>query len=430
MRVLMIATNRHHRLMSRMEARPLPIGMAYVAGHLDQTRHSIKTLDLMFSEDYLADVESTVKDFRPDMVGISVRNLATGSYMDPQWALPTSKEVIQKVRATTQAPIVCGGPAFNALPKECYEYLEPDLGIAGDGGETFAELADLLGAGESYRHLSGLVYRETGEVVFNGVRATSGFSKPPRFEDLDMAKYRQAGFGIGVLTKLGDFSYPTGETNGEPGAAAWRVIRPIEEVVHEVKDMEERFGLRKIFFIDNGFNVPLDHAKKLCHALIESDLKLHWNTCMAPFSCDAEVVGLMKQAGCALVIMGGIGGDPHQGETLGERLEPLVQVCRTCEEGGLHYTIAQNFGEPGETRETVEDKLAFLRKLKPAVANLRLGVKLQPGTPLAKTAIEKGLIASEGELIRPIYYLEESVKDWIVDYLKAEAAKHPRWNLL
>ena len=51
MRVLLIATNRHHRLMSRMDARPLPIGLAYVAGHLDQTRHSVKVLDLMFSGD-------------------------------------------------------------------------------------------------------------------------------------------------------------------------------------------------------------------------------------------------------------------------------------------------------------------------------------------------------------------------------------------
>ena len=47
--------------MSRMDARPLPIGLAYVAGHLDQNRHSLKVLDLMFSDDYLADVEDTVK---------------------------------------------------------------------------------------------------------------------------------------------------------------------------------------------------------------------------------------------------------------------------------------------------------------------------------------------------------------------------------
>ncbi len=60
MRVLLIATNRHDRLMSRMTARPLPIGLAYVAGHLDTSRHTLKVLDLMFSEDYLADAASAV----------------------------------------------------------------------------------------------------------------------------------------------------------------------------------------------------------------------------------------------------------------------------------------------------------------------------------------------------------------------------------
>ena len=50
MRVLLIATNRHHRLMSRMDARPLPIGLAYVAGHLDRNRHTLQVLDLMFSD--------------------------------------------------------------------------------------------------------------------------------------------------------------------------------------------------------------------------------------------------------------------------------------------------------------------------------------------------------------------------------------------
>ncbi|MCH2506771.1 MAG: cobalamin-dependent protein, partial [Dehalococcoidia bacterium] len=115
MRVLLIATNRHHRLMSRMDARPLPIGLAYVAGHLDQNRHSLKVLDLMFSDDYLADVEDTVKEFQPEMVGISIRNLGNHSYIDPQWALPTSKEVIDKVRSRSSAKIVVGGPAFNFL---------------------------------------------------------------------------------------------------------------------------------------------------------------------------------------------------------------------------------------------------------------------------------------------------------------------------
>jgi len=432
MRILLIATNRHNRLQSRMNAQPLPIGLAYVAGHLDPDRHTLKVLDLMFAgDDYLSDVEDAVREFSPQLVGISLRNLSNHSYLDPQWALPLTKEVIQRVRAATQAPVVCGGPAFSILPKECFHFLEPDLGIAGDAGEAFAELANRIEIGEpSYFDLPGLVYRQNGQIIYNGMRCFSEFAKPPRLEELDMQKYRQAGFGIGVLTKLSGFNYPTSEAATQTEEGAWRVIRPIDEVVAEVKDLEERFSLRKIFFIDNCFNIPTHHAKSLCHALIDADLNLRWNTNLAPYNCDAELVGLMKQAGCALVLMGGMRGDSHDGAAIGERLEPLLETTRLCEEGGLHYTISQRFGEPGETRETVDQKLEFLRGLKPAMANLRVGISLLPGTREAALALDEGLISDESELIKPTFYLAEEVRDWIVDYLKEATAEHPRWNLL
>ena len=47
MRVLLIATNRYNRCMSRMQAQPLPIGLAYLAGALAASPHAVKTLDLM-----------------------------------------------------------------------------------------------------------------------------------------------------------------------------------------------------------------------------------------------------------------------------------------------------------------------------------------------------------------------------------------------
>ncbi len=428
MRVLLIATNRHGRYMSRLEARPLPIGLAYVAGHLDPDRHTTKVLDLMFCDDYLAGVEATVKEFQPDLVGLSIRNLDNGSYLDPQWTLPVAKEVTQRIRTLTRATIICGGPAFSVLPKECFAFVEPDLGIVGDAGETFAELAGRLEASEAYQDLPGLVYRENGGITFNGVRSSSSFMKPPRLEDLDLAKYRQAGFGIGVLTKLGH--YPSAGASAAQEEGAWRVIRPIEDVVEEAREIKERLGLRKIFFIDSGFNVPLAHAKSFCRALMEADLKLHWNTFFAPHTCDSELIGLMKQAGCALVVMDGLGGDSGAGSAMSEHLNLLRQVCHLCEDGNLHYTISQRFGEPGETRKSVEEKLVFLRSVTPAVANLRVGVRMLPGSELAAQAKEEGLISDEGDLLRPTFYLAEPVRDWIVDYLKTEAHHHPRWNVI
>lgn len=444
MRVLLIATNRHNRLNSRMNAQPLPIGLAYIAGHLDSERHEIRMLDLMFADDYCAAVRQAVREFQPHLAGISLRNLSNHSYIDPQWALPITKEVIDAIRAESSATIVCGGPAFSLLPRECFGYLQPDLGVVGDAGETFAELCNRLEVGEPPVYgLPGLVYAQDGETKLNEGYCVSEFAKPPRLDGLDMDKYRQAGFGIGVLTKLGSFSYPTGpaQVPGGGGAAEngadWRVIRPIDEVVAEVKEMEERYGLRKVFFIDNGFNLPLEHAKSLCRALIDAGIgadspsPLHWNTCLAPFGCDAELIGLMKRAGCALTLMtGGRGSsDPHDGDSAGVEEAATLETARLCEAGGLHYTITRTFGEPGETRQSVEGKLAFLRRLNPALANLRVGVSLMPGTPTAARAVAEGQIADESELLQPTFYLAEEVRPWIVDYLKEQAAANPRWNL-
>jgi len=434
MRILLIATNRHRRLMSRMNAQPVPIGLAYIAGHLDPQRHQLKILDLMFSEDYLADTEQAVREFQPGLVGVSLRNLDNSSYIDPQWALPATRAVIDRVRSVTSAPIVCGGPAFSLMPRECFDYLEPDLGIAGDGGETFAQLAQCIESGENHRNLPGMVYREGGAVACNGV-AYSRFARPPRLDELDMARYEQSGFGIGVVTKLDDtFSHSMAVTAMEANSDGntWRVLRPIEDVVAEIQEMKDRFGLRKVFFIDSGFNLPLAYAKALCQSIIEADLKVRWNSYLAPVpaACDEEVLDLMKQAGSGLVIMKGVAGHVLEQEALAARLTPLREVCQRCDQAGIHYVISQFFGEPGETAETVETKLDFLREIRPSLANLRVGVRIRPGTDVARAARKEGMIAGESDLIRPNFYLAAPVREWIVQRLTAEAAANPRWNVV
>ncbi len=431
MRILLVATNRHDRLNSRMNAQPMPIGLAYIAGHLDHERHEVKVVDLMFADDYLTEIENIVRDFQPQVVGVSLRNLSNHSYLNTQWALPITKGVIDRIREHSQATIIVGGPAFSLLPKQCYEYLEPDLGMAGDAGETFAEVCNRIEIGERpVFDLPGLVHAQNGEVVLNEGLCVSAFANRPRLDDLEMDKYRNAGFGIGVLTKLGSFSYPTPASSAGMTEADFRVIRPIDEVVAEVKELWERYQLRKVFFVDNGFNFPLDHAKSLCSALIEANLGVRWNTNLASFNCDTELVRLMKDAGCALVLMGNRGGDPHDGTgSLEEHMQAQLEVPRLCEDGGLHYTIARTFGEPGETRETVESKLDFLRRINPALANLRVGVSVMPGTDVASLAVEEGLISDESELIEPTFYIAEEVRDWIVPYLQEQAAANPRWNL-
>ena len=49
MRILLVATNQTDRFMDRMVVRPVPIGLAYIAAAVDEDRHQMRVLDLMFS---------------------------------------------------------------------------------------------------------------------------------------------------------------------------------------------------------------------------------------------------------------------------------------------------------------------------------------------------------------------------------------------
>ncbi len=431
MRVLLIATNRHNRLMSRMDAKPLPIGLAYVSAYIDKEKHEVETLDLMFSaDDYLETVSEKINTFVPDVVGISMRNLSNHSYLDPQWQLPITQAVINKIRELSKATIVCGGPAFSILPTECFEFVRPDYGIVGDAGEAFSDLIDRLDIGEpSPESLPGIIYDNNGTTMNSNDRCSSTFDRLPDLGNLDMQKYAHAGFGVGILTKLGGFYYPTAGANLAENEQLWRIIRPIDEVVAEVVNMKSTYQLKKVFFIDNCFNAPLQHAKDLCGALIDANVSIRWNTCLGPFGCDTELLALMKASGCGLVLMTSAGGDAHDGANTLTNTAELLETCRMCEENGLNYSISQRFGGPGETKTSVEEKLSFLKQLNPALVNLRIGLSLMPGTLEATLALSEGLIASESDLIKPTFYITPHLRNWLPNKLCTEADQHPRWNV-
>ncbi len=439
MRILLVATNRHNRWMSKEEVRPLPIGLAYVAAYVDPDRHSLRVIDLMFSDDYLGEVERVVQEFQPELIGISIRNLDNGSFVNPQSALPVTREVIGRIRECSQAVIACGGPAFSTLPEDCFRYLEPDVGLAGDAAETFAELADLLSESREYEHLSGVISRRNGEIVTSPHRAASGLARPPRLDDLDLDQYRKAGFGVGVITKLGWYSSTVPSPNPED---EWRIVRPVPEVLEEIKRLQSSHNLNEFFFIDQQFNRPMDYAKDLCRAIIDEGLSIRWNTNIRPEGIDRELLSLMVASGCQMVLLGGaslsyysnLDEGNEERVQLATELSELQKLCDLCHSEGLTYAITQGFGEPGETSDTMRAKLAFLstaaRSERHAMATLRIGNRLLPGTDLTRLAVEEGLIEDADDLLMPVFYVAPRVRDEIQETLEAAVQGNPTWSIM
>jgi hypothetical protein len=430
MRVLLIATNQSDQFMNRMVVRPLPIGLAYLAAHIDESRHQMRLLDLMFSKDAVADVTRDIADFAPDVIGLSIRNLDNQSYLNSVSFLPPIRDLIGHVKGITDAKVVIGGPAFSILPRECFEYMATDYGVAGHAIESFGALIDRLGEGIPVEDIPGLLYLAGDSTEFNPPADPPQFGKPPRLDLLDVKRYERAGFGLGVVTKLADTYFPREDDKKASGGTQWR-FEPVDKVIAEVERLKSEFGIRKVFFIDSGFNVPLEYAKQLCTALIERKVGVRWNSYVRPAEFDDELFDLMARSGCSLALMAANPGDGTAGDAdLTEYLARLERLAEACRRAELPFTMNVNFGEPGDDEEAVEQKLAFLESASPAFAVLRIGMRVLPGSVAARRELEAGRIASESDLIEPHFFIEESVKPWIADRLRSAVEGRPRWNLM
>jgi radical SAM superfamily enzyme YgiQ (UPF0313 family) len=67
-------------------------------------------------------------------------------------------------------------------------------------------------------------------------------------------------------------------------------------------------------------------------------------------------------------------------------------------------------GGPGETRETVEESLAFADSLRLEALKTTVGIRIYPGTPLARRAVQDGMISPEDDLLQPRFYLTPGLR--------------------
>src|SRR2546426_608829 len=111
-RVLLVSTNR--------ERQPYPVvpnGLACVASALDAAGHSVEFLDLCFAKNAVASARAAASRFRPDVIGVSVRNIDNSDAIALRHYTPSARESVHAMRdAAPSAKVVAGGAAFVLIP--------------------------------------------------------------------------------------------------------------------------------------------------------------------------------------------------------------------------------------------------------------------------------------------------------------------------
>ncbi len=421
MRILLISPNTE-----RLPDPVAPLGLAYLASALKVRGYEVQCLDLCFVKNWEETTAQTMVDFSPGAIGLSLRNIDNVSYPNTISYLPFYKRLMEHLRDLSSAPIFLGGSGFTLIPTALLQYLGADGGIVGEGEEAFPKILKRMSR-PSGPVDGGFLARQRKD--FPGPENIRDLDAlpPPDWSGLDLKNYfRQGGMG-NLQSKRGcPFSciyctYPLIEGKGIRLRSPERVAQDAEELVSR--------GVENAFLVDNIFNFPESHAREVCRAFMARRIPLRWSCYAHPSYFTPELAADMRKAGCTGVEFGSDSGSPAVLARLGKEFTPdnLQQATGWARDAGLEVCHSLSLGAPGETEETLRETFALMEKISPTAVIAMVGLRIFPGTGLARLAETEGLISPAQDFLQPTFYLAPAVRDKVIELAQEKAKIHPHW---
>lgn len=418
MKLLLISANRE-----RSPYPVYPIGLAFLVPPLASAGHELRPLDLCFSDDPVAAITRELDEHPPDAVVISIRNIDNVTYPGSRSYLDGVRVVVAACRG--RAITIIGGSGFSILPRQLLADLGADFGIAGEGEETLPRLLARLARGETADGIPGLVL--PGGADFPPPEPVRTIATPDRTL-FDVAAYHRLGGMANLQTKRGcpfTCTYCT-----YPLLEGSRIrTRPVGEIIREIGDLTDRFGVDYLYFVDDIFNFPTEFAEELCRAMTAARLKVNWSAFINPDFLPPRLLDAMLAAGCDALEFGTDSGSPAVLASLGKSfdVEAIRTASRLCRERGVDFAHYILFGAPGETGETVAATFALMDELQPTAVIGMTGIRIFPGTALYRKALAEGVIGADDTMLEPVFYIAPEVRDCLCDLVTEGALKRTNW---
>jgi radical SAM superfamily enzyme YgiQ (UPF0313 family) len=430
-RVLLVSTNR--------ERQPYPVvpnGLACVASALDAAGHRVRFLDLCFARDPIATAREVASAFKPDIIGVSVRNIDNSDAIALRHYTPEARGVLHALRdAAPAARVIAGGAAFGVAPEALFRDLGVDYAVAGDGERASVALVDALTSAATIEALPGLVRERDGTVVFTppGEDADLDSLPPPALHRwIDLARYQRHGATIPIQTKRGCVYKCIYCTYRNVEGWGYRTRDP-ELVADEIDELRIKAGVRHFDFVDSTFNSPPGHAIETCEAITRRGMRVQLDTTnFTPATASSELLQAMKAAGFRSL---GITAESASDAVL-EKLEKgfsaakVREVAERVERHGIRTLWIFLVGGPGENPRTLEETLAFAdwRLKRGDAVYLTVGLRIYPGTTLHRIAIREGVVPADSTLLDPAFYFSSALQfEATVARLKRFASGHGRF---
>jgi radical SAM superfamily enzyme YgiQ (UPF0313 family) len=400
----------------------LPLGLACVAAATQKAGHEVALLNLMFEGDPTLGIRTSIEDFRPHVIGISVRNIDDQKMLQPQFMLAPVREVIATCRSLSDASIVLGGAGYSIFPESALRYLGADLGIQGEGEVVFPVVVERIGKGAQVSDIPGVYLPgQTPE----GRSFEKNLDALPLPEPSLWIPSGAINLWVPLQSRRGcplDCTFCSTSTI-EGRAMRRRSPTPVVKWLAKLRET----GCRNYNFVDNTFNLPPIYAKDLCRQIIEAKLDLHLWCLIYPKHIDRELVELMRQAGCRQISFGFESGSDRMLRSLNKQFNSheVSAAAGLFAEAGIKRMGFLLLGGPGETKDSVEESLSLADSLNLEALKITVGLRIYPQTPLAKIALAEGIISADEDLLLPRFYLTPELRDWLPERVATFKTSRP-----
>lgn len=423
MKVLLVSANRE-----KINMPTFPLGLACVAQAAVEGGHEVEWVDLMTEIDIEAALNRAVEEFRPGLIGVSIRNVDDQNMANPRFLLKQARDAVAFCRKASDVPIVLGGAGYSMFPESALKYVGADMGIQGEGEIAFPLLLDGLEKGRLPEDLPGLCLPESGLQAERSFAETlEGLPLPhPRLFETS-AYEEEEDFWMPVQTRRGcplRCSYCSTETI--EGHALRR--RSPDAVVRWLGQWVEA-GIGRFQFVDNTFNLPPSYAKALCSRIQEAPFRMSWRCIIYPGSLREDLVKAMAKAGCKEVSLGLESGSDGILKEMNKRYNSLDarEAARMLMDQGIQTMGFLMLGGPGETRDSVEESLDFIEALNLSALKITQGIRIYPHTRLARIAAEEGVISEGDDLLFPRFYMAQGLEEWLRKTVQERKGERRNW---
>ncbi len=408
MKILMISSN--------TAASPYPVyplGLSMVAAAAKNAGHDVAVFDFIRENGSIEALEAAVERERPDVAGISVRNIDNVNMMHEERYVDQVVDIVQCLRRCSGAKVVLGGPAFSILPESIMSAAGADYGVVGEGEKVFASLLERGESGDWPP--AGAILRGEGRLKPEEIPSAL-------YDETLLADYLENGSVASVQTKRGCplncvyCSYPALEGSG---------IRPRDprQVVGDIKELIDRHGASYLFFTDSVFNDDAGAYLEVLQEMRRQDVSIPWSAFFKPDGITPEIVDLMRSTGLQAAELGSDAACDVtlRGQCKSFRWEDVVRTNDIFRDGGVaaaHYFM---FGGPGEDMETVMEGIGNIKALDCSAVFVFMGIRILPDTQLYSIALEEGVISPDQSLLEPVYYISPLIDRDLLEETLAEA---------